>query len=291
MVFTLVGAVALMFIIGIGAGGIRGGFGTNSSNPLTNSGTSLLNAVLIANSPQLAPSTVHVIYNNTFTRLVRSTYRSQLPYRYSIPLIIASAFLHWLMSNTIYVFISQGNYFQHLGGSEKDSTYSDSNLPPGSTVSVGYSIITLAILALGLLVGFMLPSIWSQKPLVGFGNSVGCNSFAMSASCHVPTLSRPDSESDISRKLEGRMDLDMPEAFNDSETELALLSPARNDLENHEEDARLKKIAQSRLRWGVVKMSLGWSSQYSGSYDQVGHISFGTTSDEVEEPVHDRWYV
>lgn len=165
--------------------------------------------------------------------LQRSTYRLQLPYRYSVPLIIASAFLHWLMSNTIYVFVSQGDYFQNLGGSEPNSTYSDSNLPPGATVSVGYSIISLAILALGLLIGFMLPTIWSQKPLVGFGNSVGCNSFAMSASCHISTLSRPDSEWDISRKLEGRMDLDNPDAFNVSETELALLSSAENDSENH----------------------------------------------------------
>lgn len=220
----------------------------------------------------------------------RSTYRLQLPYRYSIPFIIASAFLHWLMSNTVYVFISQGDYFQNLGGSEPNSTYSDSNLPPGATVSVGYSIISLAILAFGLLVGFLLPSIWSQKPLVGFGNSVGCNSFAMSASCHVSALSRPDSESDMSGKLEGRMDLDMPEAFNVSETELALLSPAVNDSENNEENERLEKIAQSRLRWGVVKMPPEWSSQYSGSYDQVDHISFGTTNDAVEEPVHDRWY-
>lgn len=225
--------------------------------------------------------------------LQRSTYRLQLPYRYSIPLIIASAILHWLMSNTIYVFISQGDYFQNLGSSGPKSTYSDSNLPSvpsGATVSVGYSIISRAILALGLLAGFMLASIWSQKPLVGVGNSVGCNSFAMSASCHVSTLSRPESESDMSWKLEGLMDLDSPDAFNVSETELALLSLAENDSENHQEDERLKKIAQSRLRWGVVKMPPEWSSQYRGSYDQVGHISFGTTNDEVEEPVNDRWF-
>lgn len=291
----------------------RGGFGTNSSNPLTNSGSSLLEAVLIANSPQLALSTVYVVYNNIFTRLVvgkgwatkstqysylrvtdakglqRSTYRLQLPYRYSIPLIIASAFLHWLMSNTIYVFISQGDYFQDLSSSG-NSTDSDSNLPPGSTVSVGYSIVTLAILVFGLLAGFMLPSICSQKPLIGFANSVGCNSFAISASCHVSALSRPDSEPGISRELSGRIDLDRPGALNVNEAEMALLPPAGNNSEEYQEDDRLKKIAQSRLRWGVVKIPPEWSSQYSGSYDQVGHVSFGTTTDEVEEPAHGRWY-
>lgn len=254
----------------------RGGFGTNSSNPLANSGTSLLNAVLIANSPQLTLSAVYLAYNNIFTCLViggewalrstqclylrvtdaeglqRSTYRLQLPYRLSIPLITASPFLHWFVSNRVYVFISQGDYFQNLGGSGPNSTHSDSNLSTGSTVFVGYSIISLAILAVGLFVGFMLPSIWSQKPLIGFANSVGCNSFAISASCHVSTLSRPDCETDVSRKLSCRMELDKSETFNVSENELALLSPAGNNLESNLEAERLEKIAQSRLRLGVV---------------------------------------
>lgn len=37
-----------------------------------------------------------------------STYRLQLPYKYSIPLIISSIALHWMLSNTVYLFISEG---------------------------------------------------------------------------------------------------------------------------------------------------------------------------------------
>lgn len=74
------------------------------------------------------------------------------------------------------------------------------------------------------------------------------------------------------------------------ENELELLSPDQVSSTCDPEEARLRKIAQSRLRWGVVEMPLEWSSQYSGAYDQVGHISFGTTNDEVGNSVHDHWY-
>lgn len=42
-----------------------------------------------------------------------STYRLQLPYKYSIPLILMSIFLHWLLSNTLYLFISEGGKCNH----------------------------------------------------------------------------------------------------------------------------------------------------------------------------------
>lgn len=222
--------------------------------------------------------------------LQRSTYRLQLPYRYSVPLTVASAFLHWLMSNTIYIFISQGDYFQYFGGSTPNSTYSDPSLPEGSTVSVGFSIIALAILAFGLLFGFTLLFIWSHKRLPGPGNAVGCNSFAISASCHVSTLARPDSASDVSQRLTASVELDRSQAFDLNESELDLLSLEELPSECDPEEARLEMIAQSRLRWGVVKMPQEWSSQYSGSYEQVGHISFGTTNDDVEDPLHGQWY-
>lgn len=205
--------------------------------------------------------------------------------------MVASASIHWLMSNAVYIFVSQGDYFQQLmAKSQGDSTYSDPNLPEGSTVSVGYSVIALVILACGLLVGFTLPMIWSRKHLPGVGNSVGCNSFAISASCHVSPLSIPTSESDVSPKRTSRNDFDSAEALDDNEIELALILPAENRSNHGDGKSRLEKIAQSRLKWGVVDMPLDWSSQYSGSYEQFGHISFGTTQDQIEEPRHDHWY-
>ncbi|KAI8630438.1 hypothetical protein F5Y19DRAFT_46670 [Xylariaceae sp. FL1651] len=95
-------------------------------------GDDLVSNVLLANSPQLLLSFSYFAYNSLFTilcvekewnsfsrryRPVRvtdpkgqqiSTYRLQLPYRYSIPLMAISAALHFLVSNTLYVFILEG---------------------------------------------------------------------------------------------------------------------------------------------------------------------------------------
>lgn len=92
----------------------------------------LLSCVVTANLPQLLLSLSYFVYNSLFTRFCtekewnsygldyrplrvtrpqgqqRSTYRLQLPYQYSIPLIIISIFLHWLVSNALYVFVLEG---------------------------------------------------------------------------------------------------------------------------------------------------------------------------------------
>lgn len=266
-------------------------------------------AVLVANFPQLALSGIYVVYNNMLTRLQvarawalkssrhsylrvtnprglqRSTYRLQLPYRYTVPLIIASAFFHWLTSNAIYIFISQGDYFEDIVDS---TSHSDPNLPTGSAVSVGYSIIAMAILAIGLLCGLSLPIIWSRRRLLVSRNSVGCNSLAISASCHVSTLAKPDSASSVSQNRVTRQGSETPGV---GESELDLLSPEQDHSILDREEVRLKMIAQSRLRWGAVEMPQEWSnSLYNRFRKQIGHISFGTTNDKVEDPVHNQWY-
>jgi hypothetical protein len=87
----------------------------------------LLPLTMVANTPQLILSICYLAYNGLFTRMLaefewskysvefralrvteprgsqNSTYRLQLPYRFSIPLMIVSITLHWLYSNCIYV--------------------------------------------------------------------------------------------------------------------------------------------------------------------------------------------
>lgn len=91
-----------------------------------------VSSVLRANWPQMILSISYFFYNGLFTRLCvekewksysmkyqslrvtspngeqRSTYRLQLPYRYSIPLICISITLHWVVSNVLYVFVYEG---------------------------------------------------------------------------------------------------------------------------------------------------------------------------------------
>lgn len=95
----------------------------------------LLSCVLTANMPQLLLSLSYFVYNSLYTRLCTekewssygidyhplrvtwpegqqvSTYRLQLPYRYSIPLIAVSIVLHWLVSNALYVFVLEGGEY------------------------------------------------------------------------------------------------------------------------------------------------------------------------------------
>ncbi|KAG8361492.1 hypothetical protein FVEN_g694 [Fusarium venenatum] len=92
----------------------------------------IVDFVLRANLPQLLLSVTYFMYNNIYTYLCtekewnsfcgdyqplqvsqpkgkqRSTYRLQLPYRYSITLIVVSIFMHRLVSNAIYVFLAEG---------------------------------------------------------------------------------------------------------------------------------------------------------------------------------------
>lgn len=91
-----------------------------------------LPAVIVANTPQMILSFTYFAYNAFITRSVSemewnsyalsykglrvtdprgeqvSTYRLQLPYSYSIPLVIASILLHWFMSNIMFAVIVEG---------------------------------------------------------------------------------------------------------------------------------------------------------------------------------------
>ena len=88
---------------------------------------------MLANTPHLILSLCYLVYSGLFTRIraeiewasystkyaplrvthnkgeQKSTYRLQLPYRWSIPLIVVSALLHWLFSNCFYVIHYEGN--------------------------------------------------------------------------------------------------------------------------------------------------------------------------------------
>jgi hypothetical protein len=91
--------------------------------------------VILANTPQLILSLCYFAFNALITRACSEmewnsyaatykalrvshpekgqvwTYRLQMPYQYSFPLIVLSVLLHWLVSNTIFVVITEGGQF------------------------------------------------------------------------------------------------------------------------------------------------------------------------------------
>lgn len=109
------------------------GFGTLNPSSIIGSGPAqrgfegLIGCIILANIPQLICSILYLAYNGLFTSMLlgaewsmyylrhkplrvsrptgqqRSTYYLQLPFRYSIPLLIASTTLHWLISQSLFL--------------------------------------------------------------------------------------------------------------------------------------------------------------------------------------------
>ncbi|KAI1634849.1 hypothetical protein F4809DRAFT_651555 [Biscogniauxia mediterranea] len=181
--------------------GLTGGFLEGDGNSFIPLPFTLTQAVLLANSPQLLLSFCYLAYNNLFTRLqmarewalfsdgyhpLRVT-NPKLPYKYSIPLIAVSIFLHWLLSNTIYVFVSIGGYY----GTDNflASVTPDPSLPANTAVAVGYStpsLLTMMVVSVALI---FVPALLGLKRLPPNITIPGSNSLALSAACHCSSLS------------------------------------------------------------------------------------------------------
>lgn len=168
-------------------------------NPLQYSGPAgVMLTVLISNSPQLLVSFIYLIYNSLCTSVYtskewqsyatrrralrvtspegeqRSTYWLQLPYCYSVPLLAASATLHWLVSQSIFLaqVTALGEDGQELP-SQSISTCGYSNIGLVLMIGLG-SLLLLAVLSLGL------TKFNSNMPIAG-----SCSA-AISAACHSP---------------------------------------------------------------------------------------------------------
>ncbi|KAI0880270.1 uncharacterized protein GGS22DRAFT_87675 [Annulohypoxylon maeteangense] len=187
-----------------------GSFFESEENAFIDIPTTFVGGVLLANSPQLLLSFCYLAYNNLFTRLQMarewslysegyhplrvtdpkgdqySTYRLQLPYKYSIPLILISIFLHWLLSNTIYLFISTGGYF---GSDFVSGGLNDPSLPANTAIAVGYSGYSLLGLIIVACVLITVPFFLSWKRLPSNMVNIGSNSLALSAACHPSIMS------------------------------------------------------------------------------------------------------
>ncbi|CAJ0541351.1 Ff.00g080070.m01.CDS01 [Fusarium sp. VM40] len=157
---------------------------------------SFLGKTMLANTPQLILSICYMVYNGLFTRMLaevewskysinyrslrvtspqgqqRSTYRLQLPYRWSIPLILVSVLLHWTYSNCIYV----SNYLIYNPEYPFDVEESTETLQY-STLAILVALISSIAVALSpLLLAFIrLPG----KLTIGASNSA-----VISAACH-----------------------------------------------------------------------------------------------------------
>ncbi|KAI0452041.1 hypothetical protein F5B21DRAFT_516319 [Xylaria acuta] len=315
--FVGIGVCTSLFASACQTHGLAGGFFQSDGNSFITFRFSFVGAVLLANSPQLLLSFCYLTYNNLFTYLQiarewgkysegysslrvtnpqgqqSSTYRLQLPYRYSLPLMGASALLHWILSNTIYVFISIGGYY-----SRDNLAFHDQSLPDASAVYVGYS--TKALLTLTVLSTFLtaLPILLSLKRLQKNSVIPGCNSLAISAACHVSRLSNAVKRQNVDEDTNASKYTPSPAPITPNQTGESSYDRLIQDWiettvdgvgRNIHEPGLFKRLAQSKIRWGVVEMPPEWYTKF-GHHNSVGHLSFGVEEDNVSPPIEGHYY-
>jgi hypothetical protein len=181
------------------------GFGAATSETIIEWGipvsgsSALIENVLVANTPQLVLSGIYLTLNNVLTRMQlavewasysverkalrvsharagtqRSTYFLQLPYRVGLPLMIVSATLHWLVSQSI--FLVSINTFDARGRPKRDES---------EIATCGFSpVAIICTLVVGAVVILFSLFVGAQKLPPGGMPLIGSNSIGIAASCH-----------------------------------------------------------------------------------------------------------
>lgn len=161
----------------------------------------LIEAVLLANTPQLICSIIYVFYNALLTAMLfaaewhsyylkkkplrvsqptgqqRSTYHLQLPLRYSVPLLVASTTLHWLISQSLFL----TRIVVYRDGIPLDA--------PGDEASqVAFSLLPIVcVIVLGSTLAFVAV-ILGQRKLPGEMPFVGTDSRKIAEECCRPEM-------------------------------------------------------------------------------------------------------
>lgn len=177
-------------------------WGTASTSTFVNTESSTESTLLVAwvaNAPQLVLSFCYIAINSECTAMAsasewnnmgkqrkglrvtrphgeqRETYFLQLPYRRSLPLLVAGGFLHWLLSQSI--FIVRIDKYDKAGLLDPTASRAACGIS-------GMSFITLCV-AFFILVGG-IGWVGNRKFLVHLPFAASC-SLVISAACHPPS--------------------------------------------------------------------------------------------------------
>jgi hypothetical protein len=128
-------------------------------------------------------------------RFQRSTYFLSLPYRFAIPLMVCSALLHWLISQSIFLVVVEAYTANHF----RD--------PASDVITCGYSPIAIicavvvAVLMVVVIIGVGMRRFASAMPVAG-----SC-SMAIAAACHaVPDKTTREEAAGEQKLMWGVMD-------------------------------------------------------------------------------------
>jgi hypothetical protein len=291
---------------------------------------SLLPSVLLANVPQLILAFCYFAYNSILTRLEvekewnaygkaykplrvsypegnqTSTYRLQLPYRYSLPLLIISTLLHWLVSNTLYVFVIEGGYINY-GAGYKVTNFNGQGLTADAFIGIGYSTPSILLTLVLAIVVATIPLVFARwQHFAKRGDMVlcGASSLVISAACHPSRVNivnhdSPQGTTHSTGQSSGEsveMDnLISPSHRQPADAENGIAGPAENvgygdgskgapRSEHNQATGKTVTLSRRTLRWGVVPMPDNFRAQYADSKEDVGHLSFGVPEQDVQPP-------
>ncbi|KAI1465716.1 uncharacterized protein F4812DRAFT_461410 [Daldinia caldariorum] len=259
-------------------------------------GAGYLTTLLVSNSPQLLLSACYFSYNAFLTRILVeqewnsyslkynplrvtypegdqiSSYRLQLPYKYSIPLIIIMIICHWLLSNALFFFGIEGGFW----GISVNASYTQAyfHLSENSLVSLGYSAAALLALLVVSCTIVPLPLLLSLRKPKGKMVAGGWDSLVISAACHCFVSSSTEVESQPhSPPGEVAEGAQYPE---DSSSMLV------TDDSGEPEEEALKKLSRSKLKWGATPLPRDLAEVMSEeSGNPVMHLGFGGESSHV----------
>jgi hypothetical protein len=170
----------------------------------------LMRNAIVSNLPQLALSLLYLSYNGLITTMAmasewasfahsrkglrvsrprgfqRSTYFLQLPYRFSIPLMIAFGLLHWLVSQTVFLVNIEwfGPQLMDNSNTIRWTEKKELNQVIGGYSPLGYWILFI----LGVLLIVPVTLLGAKKLPSGMPIAGSC-SFAIAAACHPESAS------------------------------------------------------------------------------------------------------
>ncbi|KAJ4393426.1 hypothetical protein N0V93_002636 [Gnomoniopsis smithogilvyi] len=236
-------AVALaIFTSAYGGDSLTGSFGSSDNNISVDiflSPPSYTVMLLAANSPQIILSFCYFSFNAFFTRTQNesewssyslvykplrvsvpakgssqtSTYRLQLPYRYSLPLLGMSIMLHWILSNAIFFYVVEGGFWTS-STQTIDFSPSDLGVSEDAYMALGVSGKALLTMLIVSTVLCFLPIIFSHRKVPGSIVSGGSSSLVLSSACHTSVMARdgiikdfgspPNAKADRARKTEAQ---------------------------------------------------------------------------------------
>jgi hypothetical protein len=270
----------------------------------------------------VALSVAYLAYNGLFTRMLserewshlslrfqplrvsrprglqKASYRLQLPMRWSVPLMVTSGVLHWLISNCIYVsfYTSKCAPFcsplpttlsvfhpYKVKRAEANVCLLWSGYPPlppyeGVETGTGLRFSTKAILITFIisLCLSIVPLILSRSPLPGHSVLAANNSAVISAACH----STPAESSSLAAEM----------SESDTSKQVLLLQHSPYDAGGGPPlsatgtgEHMLAGMATQEVKWGVVFKG-------RGTVEDPGHLAFGSMDHSVEAPVQGMYY-